>query len=279
MKKAISTLVLVISTLVCFSCSNDSVDNSIDSNQMTLSKEIASNNYDLIDLIDNPLLIGEIHNQEMDNIYNSLASMKNNGLNSNKGIDEYVEFEIVENLTSKINFGTITDLGNFNYVDVEILRDGDSKINKILDFESELQNLLDLDLTITEFNLQAELIFNNYKDLFSDDFYKKSILIIYSVSISSNTYWDNNFEKWEKLFINSEFNNRRGVSDAGKGRIVKADISGAVRGAITGGIGGAIAGGIGAVPGAIIGACISSSVGSAAAGIREYLGYSTWNPF
>jgi hypothetical protein len=279
MKKYFFALLLILSTTVYFSCTKDSINSSIDTYEYNLLDKSVSYDYHLNDLVENPSLIGEIHNQEMDNIYDNLYLMKINEANNTKTIDEYVESIIINNLNSKINFNGVTNLESYNFLESQLSNVSDPMVNKLIDFENELYQIVDLGLSIENFNIQAGLLLSSYNNHFSDELYKKSIMIIYSVSINSYAYWNTNFDKWVRLFNNSEMSNRPGVSDAGKGRIVKADIKGAVRGAITGAIGGAFAGGIGAIPGAIVGACMTSCISSSATGIREYLGFSSWNPF
>lgn len=249
------------------SCSTDA-DSTAHENNSKSKKKLT-----IKQLINDPALIGQIHNEEMDNMYTLMSLIKEGDLNTNGAtLDQFVIDNIVKKLNEKIDFeGTNIK----TYYTTQGFKPSDNQ--KLVNFTNELAALTEQDLTITSFQASAKSRFVHYKSLANDELYQLSLAITYNISISSFDYWITNHSKWESLA--TTIKTKGGAKPGYGGRIAKADLIGAGTGAIRGGFAGAAAGGIGAVPGALVGGLINACVSSSAAGIREHLGYTTWWPF
>lgn len=244
---------------------NSEVNNSV-------NEYARSSKYTIEDLILNPELIGQIHNEEMNFIYEKLVLIRDNELHhNNMSIEEFIHFHIVESLKQKIELDKITNIDDF------ILKSDSIELNEIAFFQNELHDLTKLNLSIIDFKLNSKELYNKYAITNNDVVYQFNLKLVLSIADSSFEYWHLNQDKWSNLLNSTNTLFKR---DSGSnGRIVRADIYGGVRGAVSGAITGAVAGGVGAVPAAVVGGLVSACVSSSAAGIREHLGYTTWWPF
>lgn len=263
-----SNLVFFLITLGC-SSEPDSNESDITPTSKLNAREIGK--ITVSDLQKDPKKIGHIHNEVMDNVYNELLLIKEGKLKpSEKTLEEFVNIHVAKSLETKIDFEG-QEAAKFINLGIESPNDD----QRLVDFYKELEDLTNKNLITNEFNIEANRILGKYKNYRKDNLYLQSLAAIHSIAINSNEYWAANADKWEDL-AGAVALRRPPGSD---GRIVRADIYGALRGGLVGAVGGALAGGIGALPGGLLGAVSSACSSSAITGVREHLGYSSWIPW
>lgn len=171
----------------------------------------------LNDLVEQPEMIGEIHNQSLDYTLNELEKLSEEEV-QNLNIQEFVNLQTSNYMNSKF------ELDSLNVSDFIIYDDFDvtTKTNLILFYE-DLINNIDTATSVASFVTDTESIYLNYLSLSADDNYILQIKSTYSVAIKSFEYWHNtaNIAKWAK-----------GKPSTGTVNIIKADVKGAVKGVI-----------------------------------------------
>lgn len=214
----------------------------------------------LQDIINNPALVGTIHNEVMDDLYKKVLVTNPAVFNNETSKTNFINTTVKNSIESKVNFGNINGYAFYSQLDLT----NDVQPQKLTEFQDEIDNLIDLKLTPTAFKNESTKVYKIYKNYTpTASQYQLNLSIAHELANSSYTYWYTNGANWATA------GNKNPKPDYTP--IVKADCKGLVIGAVRGGLAGAGAGGIGAVPGALFGGLFGAAMKSSFAGVRWYI--------
>lgn len=215
MKKLIKALLIVVLFATTTNCSDEN-STSVSSTENTSNfSTTRMSKLSLDDLVDQPEIMGDIHNEALDYVYYQLAKLSDEQVEE-LNIEDFVKSQTINFMNDKFE---VEDLSVGDYITYD---DWDETADtNVTSFYNEITDLIDTANSPASFYTDAESKHLTYLNLSNDDLYTLKIKWIYSIAIKSYEYWHDtaNIAKWSKS-----------KPVASVSPTVKADVKGAVKG-------------------------------------------------